>query len=199
LPVAEIADARFGAGVVRPPEEGQSRTRSALFGGPIPAWRAQHEVPPPTEPEPELSRELLDWLTEHPERIPQSLPAGDTVGSRFGFTVRKNPWGRLRELTVTRLDPRARPVRDSVLMTTQPGFRRGSARFEGLNWDDVGLLEKQLERLRAGDPTVFAGLVACAVCGRTLSDPISRRHGIGPVCAARLGLVLPTGAKECTA
>jgi hypothetical protein len=46
------------------------------------------------------------------------------------------------------------------------------------------------------DAEFFSGIAStCGVCGRELNNDISRATGIGPVCAAKIGLGRPTMAK----
>lgn len=205
LTVTEIADTNSAPVVTLPPVE------PADDGVVVPYRRARSrfgtallQPADPADLEPEIPAELLDWLTAHPERIPQQMPLGDFKGdSTFTFAVTRGAHFRLREVVITRRDPRNRPVRRSVLRMHDRTLhelepeRASFSRLEPLNWEDTNYLVQQLARLRTGHAALFAGLTRCGVCGRPLNDPVSKAYGIGPVCATRLGLAIPMGGREC--
>jgi hypothetical protein len=152
----------------------------------------------PVEDEPKIPFDLADWLIQHPELVPQRLPAPQ--GDTFHFSVRRHHNLRTAEITVERRNRQDQVARRSLLQPGQatlcaapkPITWSGQLRCAGLDQDDAMDLTNALQRLRQGDAEVFAGLVHCASCGRRLTDPISRKYGVGPICASRWGITLPT-------
>jgi hypothetical protein len=203
LNAAEIADTNSAPVVTLPPKE--QEVDDVVVPYPRARWQrpAAAELLTPIDPadlDPEISADLLDWLMKYPERIPQRMPLGDAIGSIFEFGLERDARFRFRRVYIARLDPRGRTVRLSVLRSNDRRLREippDFPKWTPLDFDDAAHLERQLNRLRTGDTSLFAGLAKCGVCGRTLSDPVSRRYGIGPVCATRLGMVMPTIGREC--
>jgi hypothetical protein len=203
LTVTEIAETNSAPVVTLPPSEPGDdgvvvpypRARSRFFNTALQPIDS-------AELDPEIPADLMDWMMRYPERIPQQMPLGDSTGSTFVFSVKCDTRFRLREVVITRRDPRGHSVRNGVLKVNDrrlhglPTYAPFPIRAP-LDFDDAAHLQRQLNRLRTGDTALFAGLTKCGVCGRTLSDPVSKRYGIGPVCATRLGLVMPTIGREC--
>jgi exodeoxyribonuclease V len=173
---AALAEVVAASPIGRRTTQPASATIQPLFAG------AERE---PAAPEPpHLPTSLLAWLSTQTAQLPRQLP---TVAPGAGvFTLRLSRTG---EVEVVINDPAGR--RSGRFDLTQTAMV-SSWRGEPLNHADVEQLGHALERLRRGDRRSFMGLSTCGICGRELTDPVSQRFGIGPVCAAKLGITLPS-------